>query len=173
MNILQKQYDLETSRSKDDLFAEIRSKINDQKNKNIFFGLHLIKYKNFKVNEDTITIESWPFTRVNPYEGIGTIIFKFQQLEKETYIKCKIEVYNRFAALLGSCFFTFLLILFTVFTLYTLNEYWVRALVIILFAWALVIGISFLTLRYQRNTLEIYSKTILKDFGIKLAAADI
>jgi hypothetical protein len=167
MTLLQKQYDLETSRSQEDIFAEIRSKIEAQKNKNTFWGLELINYKNFKLNDNTIEIESWPITRVNPYEGVGTILFKFQQKEKGTSINCTIEVYNKYVSLLGSCFLTFFLIVFTVFIVLTLHDYWVKALMIILFVWALVISICCLTLLYHRNILEIYSKTVLNDLGIK------
>ena len=171
MTLLQKQYDLTTSKLKEDIFAELRNKIDLQKDKRDFFGLELVNYKNFELNGDVVTIESWPVTRTNPYEGVGTIIFKFQQRGNLTYISCTIEPYNKYATLLASCFFTFFLIVFTAFILITLNDHLAKALTMTVLAWIFVYGTIYLTLWYYRSVLEQYSKTVLDDLGIKISSS--
>jgi len=155
--------------SKEEIFAEIYNKIEAQKGKNNFFGLELVNYKNFKVKGDIVKIESWPFTRVNPYEGVGTITFKLQQKGNLTFINCTIEPYNKYAVLFGSCLSTFFLIIFTFLILITLNKHITKAVILIGFAWTLVYGTIYLTLRYYRSVLLQYSQTVIKDLGIKIS----
>jgi hypothetical protein len=171
MTLLQKQYDLTTSKLKEDIFEELRSKIESHKDKRDFFGLELVNYKNFELKDDVVKIESWPITRTNPYEGVGTIIFKFQQSGNLTSISCTIEPYNKYATLLASCFFAFFLVVFTAFILITLNDHLAKAMTMIILAWTMVYGTIYLTLRYYRSVLEQYSKTVLNDLGIKVSSS--
>ncbi|MES3016395.1 MAG: hypothetical protein V4721_01395 [Bacteroidota bacterium] len=171
MTFLQKQYTLETLKSKEEILLEAQRKIEGQKVSNSFFGLDLVNYKNFRIQDDSIEIESWPIKRVNPYEGIGTIKFEFYSAEKTTRINCTLTPYNKYATLLSSCFFAFFLLLFAGFTLLMLYDRLIYALVIIGLASMFVIGTIFLTLLYYRNVLEIYSKTVLKDLGVKFRSS--
>lgn len=90
--MLTKQYEIETSKSKEAILSDQYKKIELQK-KNKFISFDLINYSSFKLHDDQI--EKWP-SMFNPFRGIGTIHFNFDKSIKGTTIRCTLEPYWKF-----------------------------------------------------------------------------
>lgn len=171
MSFLHHQYELTTTKSKQDILATARGKVKTQEGKSNFWGLDLVNYKNFKVSDNLIEVESWPMTRVNPYEGIGTILFELTENGKGTNIKCTIKPYSKYALLVGSCFFTFIIILTFTFVLIAFHGELLKILIALSIVTLFLGGTSYLSILYYKNVLHSYSETILRDLDINFTRA--
>lgn len=166
MQLLQKQYDHLTTKSKDEILKALHKRIETQKADKSFFKWDLINYQSFKITGDRIEVERTP-SILTPFKSIGTIYYDLIANDLGTKIRCTIEPVNKYALLLSSCMFSFFLLIFSAFTLVSLSNDIVKAMIIVAFAWTIVLGFSYLSLRLSRSGLEEYSRTILSDLGLK------
>ena len=166
MQLLQKQYDHLTNKSKEEIIKELLHRIKAQKADNSFFKWDLVNYQSFKIVGDRIEVERTPSV-LTPFKSIGTIYYDLISNDNGTKIKCTIEPFNKYALILGSCMFSFFLLLFSAFILVSLRNEIFKAIIIVVIAWTVVVGISYISLRFSRSGLEEYSRTILNDLGIK------
>ncbi len=163
LNYFSKYYEIQTAKSKNEIFADIAKKFEHQKNNNSIFSSEPIDYKSFKIKGDNIEIERW---MVNPLQGLGTIRFNFNGNEDGTIIQCRSEPFIIFGLLILG-FVLFLLIVITTVIFWNPRENYFELTLFVLFAWLLGLGSPFLGFLYHTNALEAYSKAILSDLGIK------
>lgn len=166
MQLLQKRYDHLTNKSKDEIIKALLQRIEAQKADKSFFKWDLVNYQNIKIVGDRIEIERTP-SILTPFKSIGTIYYDLIANGSGTKIKCTIEPFNKYALILSSCMFSFFLIIFSVFILVSLSDEILKAIIIVTIAWAVVFGFSYLSLRLSRSGLEVYSKNVLHDLGLK------
>ncbi|WP_207428796.1 hypothetical protein [Pedobacter sp. SYSU D00535] len=166
MQLLQKQHDHLTNKSKEEIITALLQKRKAQKADNSLFKWDLVDYGSFKIKGDRIEVERTPSV-LNPFKSIGIIYYDLFEDENGTKIKCTIEPINKYTLLLGSCLFSFFLLLFSAFILISLRNEISKAIIIVVIAWTVVAGSSYISLRFSRNGLEEYSRTILNDLGIK------
>jgi len=166
MQFLQMQYDHLTNISKEEIFKELLHRIKAQKADKKFFKWDLVNYQSFKIVGDRIEVERTP-SILTPFTSIGTIYYDLISNDNETKIKCTIVPFNKYALILGSCIFSFFLLLFSAFILVSLWNEIFKAIIIVVIAWAAVVGTSYISLRFSRIGLEGYSRTILNDLRIK------
>jgi len=162
LNYFSKYYEIQTAKSKKEIFTDIAKKIEHQERDKNIFSSKLVDYKTFKINGHNIEIERW---MVNPLQGLGTINFKFSEKEVGTIIQCKTEPFILIGLLVVG-FVLLLLIGMTTVIFWNSRDNYFELILFVLFAWIIGLGGPFLGYLYHRKALEVYSKYILNDLGI-------
>ena len=165
LNRLSKYFQIQTEKSKIEIFADLAKKIEIQKRNKGIFSDEPIDYKSFKISNNAIEIERWPHM-LKPFRGLGTIYFNFEETNGGTIIKCKCEPFI-YAGLLIIIFALILLTFLTSLILFHARDNYFQIALFILFIWIIGLGSPLLGFLYHRNALKEYSKTILNDLDLR------
>jgi len=93
--MLQKTYTVSTTKSADDIFADIAVKIAQENQEKTSIWLQPINYRSFKTTKNQITIER-NLSMLDPFRGWGTIYFKFEIRDNEKEQFQRITDYQNF-----------------------------------------------------------------------------
>ena len=163
-----KEYEIYSSKSVNQIITEIEYSTQRQSRKKIQSFIDPVKYKDFKIFENTVVIERNPFT-YNPLQGIGTITFKFEPRLNGTNIICTISPTILNSVLSFGLALAFLIYV-TIQTLIPFNELNFNNMIFLGLTWIICLLFTYFGFRFNRFNLECYSKTILYD--LKLAQPD-
>jgi hypothetical protein len=167
MKFLEKQYEVETDKTRQSIFEEVLRKKEEQRKQNSFFSAIPINYKSFKICGDRIEIER-NLSPFDPFRSTGTISFEFMSSEP-TKIRCSIIPYNKYLLAMMSCMFSIFLLVLTLIVFFVLRQHKLEASAFVVVLWCFVVVIPYLQLRLNRGGLEDYSKTILIDLGVSIS----
>ena len=164
-NRLSKYFEIQTEKSKTEIFADLAKKIEIQKRSKSIISAEPIDYKSFKISNNAIEIERWPHM-LKPFRGLGTIYFNLEETNDGTIIKCKCVPFI-YAGLLIIIFALILLTFLTTLILFNVRNNYFQIALFIFFIWIIGLGSSLLGLLYHRSALNEYSKTILNDLDLR------
>ena len=114
--MLQKTYTVSTTKSADDIFADIAVKIAQENQEKTSVWLQPINYRSFKITKNQITINR-NLSMSDPLRGWGIIYFKFDPIKDGTLVTCTIELFTRYANLIGLTLLLSCLLIITIFLL--------------------------------------------------------
>lgn len=160
---LTQSYEITTPISIIYIFEEIKRNQQIQKKNGSFWDL--IDYRAFSLSINRIEVQR-NLSLLNPFKGLGTIIFQFEENGGETKIKCSIDSYGSwmlFAMLfmMGS----FLLMLTALLLLNVDGNYLAVACSLVLM-WTFGLGIVYFSWFINLYRLKAYSKLILKELKL-------
>ena len=160
-----KGFEISTSKSMDDIFADIQFRTQKQKEDKLALLYDLVKYKKLKINNNQIIVKRRPGI-FNPFAGMGTIFFDLEPtINNGTKIKCSID--PMIGYYLGAFFFFGLIpTLMTLIMILITPKIDFNSVVFIIVIWFVFIGLCILSLIFNRFNLINYSKTILEDLGL-------
>jgi hypothetical protein len=164
-NRLSKYFQIQTEKSKTEIFADLANKIEIQKRNNGITSADPVDYKSFKISNNAIEIERWPHM-LKPFRGLGRIYFNFEETNDRTIIKCKCEPFI-YAGLLIIIFAFILLTFLTTLILFNARDNYFKIGLFILLIWIIGLGSPLLGFLYHRNALKEYSKIILSDLDLR------
>jgi hypothetical protein len=160
-NKLIKIFEVQTTKSVDEILTRISEKVDYQRANKNFLIPDEIKYRSFKIDGNKIVIErcTSPF---NPFRGSGEIIFELKPKDYGTQIICivdpiKLGIYVSIGMIL-------FVLLAMIIPIWIIGNNW--SILYILAFGLIPIGLSYLWGVYNRNQLEDYSRQILNDLKL-------
>ena len=122
-----------------------------------------MKYKSFNITINRIEVDRW-ISMIEPFKGIGTIYFDFEESDNETKIICTIEPYTWIYLTNSFLIIIVLLILSWVLINDDSNIFPIPFLLLSL--WAVGIGAMYINWRFNLHRLEVHSKAILQELKL-------